>query len=351
MTARLLIANLDGEIDLARAMTPGPHPALSAAAARLVGPAASHMALLARPGDRLWLPAPTAPEELCAVARERAVAIETGPLDQLAPARELCAWAETRAVAALRAGAADRDLAVRAAGGDWRDALWHLSSGPEVAGQVNHRRFGLALALDRGWALPAARTLRDVAELERHLAGGAAGAGLDGAWVLKAPLSAAGRERIRLRGAALGRGERVRIERLLARFGELLFEPWVDRIADLACAGLVHPGGVRLFAPHRLDNDPRGVFRAAIIDDGGAGGPAAAHRDAVREAAAASGEALAAAGYQGPFAIDAYLWSDASGVQRLQRLSEINARLSFGLLARIAAEDAGSPGGPYELRL
>jgi hypothetical protein len=32
-------------------------------------------------------------------------------------------------------------------------------------------------------------------------------------------------------------------------------------------------------------------------------------------------------------------------------MSEVNARLSFGILARIAAEDAGRPGGPFELRL
>ncbi|HKE15313.1 MAG TPA: hypothetical protein VKB80_10630 [Kofleriaceae bacterium] len=366
MSARLLVANLDGEIELARAHTPGPHPDLSAAASRLVGPAASHMALLARPGDRLWLPAPAPPEAMCAAARERAIAVETGRLGDVAPARELCAWAETGAVSALRAraaadrdapardaaadrgAAADRDAAALATAADWRAALWLLRPPPDLAGRVNHRGFALALALDRGWALPGARAVRDVAELEQHLAGGGAGAGLDRAWLLKAPLSAAGRERHR--GGALGRGERVRIERLLGRFGELVFEPWVDRVADLACAGLVHPGGVRLFAPHRLDNDPRGVFRAAVIDDAGAGGPAHQHRDAVCEAAAASGEALAAAGYRGPFSVDAYLWRDRLGALRLQRLSEINARLSFGLLARIAAEDAGAPSGPFELR-
>ena len=357
---RLLIGNLDAEIEIARARTPGPHPGLSAAAARLVGAAASHMALLGRSGDRMWLPAPAPPEELCAVARERGLVIETGSLEQVAPAGDVCAWAETDTVARLRRdtslasgdGSANArgELAALATSDDWHAALWRLWPEAEVAQRVNHRGFALALALERGWALPAARVVRDVEELERHLAAGASGAGLDGAWVLKAPLSAAGRERMRHRGDDIGRGDRVRIERLLARFGELLFEPWVDRVEDLACAGLVHPAGVRVFSPHRLDNDPRGVFRAAIIDDAATSGPIVEHRDAVEAAARAAGETLSAAGYLGPFSVDAYVWRDPTGAPRLQPMSEINARLSFGLLARIAAEDAGAS-GVFELRL
>jgi hypothetical protein len=350
--ARLLIGNLAGEIELARTHTPGRHPDLGAVAARKVGAAASHMALLARAGDRLWLPSPVPAEELCAAARERA-AIETGPLDRVAPAREVCAWAETGTVARLRLPAPvvpAEKLSGLARGSDWRAALWHLRPDPAVVGVVNHRAFALGVAVGRGWALPGARMVRDVGELERHLADGAAAAGQEHAWVVKAPLSAAGRERLRHRGADIGRGERVRIERLLARFGELLFEPWVARGEDLACGGLVHAAGVRVFDCHRLDNDPRGAFRAAIVDDAGAGGPAEVHREAVQAATAAAGEALKAEGYLGPFSVDAFTWRDPAGAIHLQRMSEINARLSFGLMARIAAEDAGCPGGPFELR-
>jgi hypothetical protein len=350
----LLVANLEGEIDFARSLTPGPHPHLSDAASRVVGPAASLMALLASRGDRLWLPAPVAQEQVCAAARERCLVIETAALDELAPAPRLCAWAETAAVARLRTGPSDAptgEIAGLAEGPDWRAALWHLWPTPEVAAQVNHRSFALSIAEARGWALPGARLVRDMAELDEHLASGAAEPGHERAWVLKAPLSAAGRERMRHRGDEIGRGERVRLERLFARFGQLLFEPWVDRIEDLACAGLVHPGGVRLFPPHRLDNDPRGVFRAAVIDDAGHAGPGAEVRAEVGRAAAAAGLALSEAGYRGPFSVDAFTWRDSAGAVHLQRMSEINARLSFGLLARIAAEDAGAPGEPFELRL
>ena len=109
---------------------------------------------------------------------------------------------------------------------------------------------------------------------------------------------------MRYRDMEIGRGDRVRIERLLARFGELLLEPWVDRVLDLACAGLVHPGGVRMFAPHRLDNDPRGVFRAAIIDDAGTS-EEAQHRTPSRPGQAAGRRWQRPA--TGAFSVDAYV--------------------------------------------
>lgn len=169
----------------------------------------------------------------------------------------------------------------------------------------------------------------------------------EGTWLAKAIFSAAGRERVRF---SRPDEQRTRLERLLARFGALLLEPWVDRVVDLGCAGLVSPTGVEVFPPHRLDSNPAGVFRAAIIDDTGEGVADAPTLTAVRDAAHAAGEALAAAGYRGPFSIDAYLWRDRAGAVHLQRVSEINARLTFGLVARAAAErEAG--GGRFELRL
>jgi hypothetical protein len=95
--------------------------------------------------------------------------------------------------------------------------------------------------------------------------------------------------------------------------------------------------------------DRNGTFRAAVIDDPGIADPVILTR--VTDTATAAGDALRAAGYRGPFSIDAYLWRDADGVLRLQRLSEINARLTFGLVARAAAERERTGGGRFELRL
>ncbi len=317
--SRLIVGNLAAEIEMARAATAGPHPEVSARAAQLIARYAGHLDVFARSGDRLWRPGDPWPP---------------------APASAILAWAETDAVAALRAasvsGAGRLPPAADPLLSGWIDRLWQLHPDPVIARRCNDRRFAFDLATRECWTLPGAYLIDDDApDLP-----------LSGSWVAKAPFSAAGRERVRF-AAPPPSPERDRIVQLLARFGCLLLEPWVERLLDLGCAGIVSATGVELFPPHRIECDAAGVFRAAVIDDGRNVEPAVA--GALRETGLAAGEALAAAGYRGPFSIDAYLWRDASGVVRLQRLSEINARLTFGLVARAAAERAG--GGRFELRL
>ena len=346
-SGRLLCANLDAEIEMARAATAGPHRGITGAVARRIAAAGSWMAVLARPGDRLWLPDRLAPAELAGPAA--ALVVESGPLGQVAPARQVLGWAETDAIARLRRGAPAAP-GIRAAEPEpWIDALWQLVPDPAVVRRVNHRGFALALSIGRDTALPGARTIADVAELESHLLRGGAQASRAGTWVVKAPYSAAGRERMRHAGAP-DAAARTRIERLLARFGSLVFEPWVDRVRDLACAGLVTRDGVRVFPPHQLEADAAGVFRAATIDDAAAAALGAVATTVI-DAAGAAGAALAGADYLGGFSVDAFTWRDPAGAVRVQPMSEVNARLTFGLLARAAATVAAAPAGPYQLRL
>ena len=309
--SRLVIGNLAAEIDMARAATPGPHPDVSPAALQLIRRHAQRLSVFA---DRLWLPGDPWPPQ---------------------GASEILAWAETDSIAALRASSspvARRLLPV--ASRLFSESVWGLVPDPATARRCNHRAFAFNLAHANGWSLPGARLITSLDELPRD----------SHQWIAKAPFSAAGRERVRFTGSE----HRTRLARLLARFGALLVEPWVDRVLDLGCAGLVGDT-VRLFPPHRLDIERSGVFRAAVIDDSGATIAHPTFLTEVVDTAATAGDALRAAGYRGPFSIDAYLWRDEAGAPRLQRLSEINARLTFGLVARAAAERAG--GGKYELRL
>ncbi len=315
MISRLVIANLAAEIEMARAATPGPHPDVSAEVTRVIRPHAERLSVF---GDHLWLPGDPWPPP---------------------PADEILAWAETDAVARLRPSPVARLLSPVAGllfSGEWQRSLWQLVPDPTIARQCNDRRFAFSLAEEQGWSLPGARIVHSLDELPRD----------SRTWIAKAPFSAAGRERVRFTGVE----HRTRLERLLSRFASLLVEPWVDRLLDLGCAGLV-ADTVSLFPPHRLLVDPGGVFRAAIIDDAGVSIADPSMLFQVRDTAAAAGDALLAAGYRGPFSIDAYLWLDDSGVIRLQRLSEINARLTFGLVARAAAERESPGGGRFELRL
>ena len=304
--SRLVIGNLAAEIDMARAATPGPHPDVSPAALQLIRRHAERLSIF---GDRLWLPGDPWPPP---------------------PASEILAWAETDAVASLRTS----PVACRLFPVEWQQCLWQLVLDPAIARQCNDRRFAFSLAEREGWTLPGARLLSSLDDLPTS-----------GTWLAKAPFSAAGRERVRFSSAE---PQQRRLERLLSRFAALLVEPWVDRAADLGCAGLVSET-VDTFPPHRLEVDASGVFRAAIIDDSGESIAEPAILRQIRDTAVAAGDALRTAGYRGPFSIDTYLWRDESGTQRLQRMSEINARLTFGLVARAAAERAGGDG--FELRL
>ncbi|HUS68547.1 MAG TPA: hypothetical protein VMZ28_28625 [Kofleriaceae bacterium] len=293
MSARLVVANLDAEIVWAREATPGPHPGVSPEAARRIAAAGRLLEVFCEAGDRLWVHGDPPP----------------GPAEHILP------WAATTP------NPIPTPTPIPSTSTTTRNLAWQTIPDANAARAVNHRRFAFELAQAKGWALPGARMIRALAELD-----------LPAPWVAKAPYSAAGRERVRHLGGPV---PAARLERLLARFGELLVEPWVERLADLGCAGI----GARVFPPHRLDNDDAGAFRAAVIEDDAADWPD--ERRALQGTAEQAAQALADAGYRGPFAVDAYVYRDpATGAPRLQRMSELNARLTFGLVERVRYERA-----------
>lgn len=332
--ARLVVGNLDVEVELTRAAG-AEIPAPRRAVTEMISVAASTLSVFAGPGDRLWTPAPIDPVRVPAAAD--GVVLVSGPLAAQAPVDALLAWGEAPSVAALRPsdGAAARvdDDA------PWPELLWQLHPTVDAALAGNHRGFAHRLAGELGLALPGARMIDSAAALAAHLEAGGAREG-DGAWVVKAAYSAAGRERVRERGVAPAPDRATRIARLLAR-GPLLFEPWVDRVADVGVAGLVVGETLRQWPPHRLATDASGVFRGIDLVDGEDDGLRPGEREAVTGAARAAGRALADAGYRGPFGIDAFVYRSPDGERRLAALGEINARLTFGHVARAHAEAAG----------
>ncbi|MFT7461772.1 MAG: hypothetical protein ACI9EF_000106 [Pseudohongiellaceae bacterium] len=215
-----------------------------------------------------------------------------------------------------------------------------------VAQRVCHRRFGLELSEILGLGLPGARMVSSVEELQRHLADEGAGAAPDGRWVLKPPMSAAGRgQLLSPNGAALGDPSwRGRVVAAFELHGEMLFEPWLDRVHDLGCRGEVLQGSVKVLGMHGLVVGPTGHFAGVLVAPAGCDDerlsqsvrgftPAvAAALSAVTEQV---GQALVVAGYEGPFGVDAFTHRLASGELVFRGLCEINARLTFG---RVAAE-------------
>jgi hypothetical protein len=209
------------------------------------------------------------------------------------------------------------------------------------AAAANDRSRALAIASELGVALPGARVVASLAELDAHLGAFA------GPWICKARWTAAGRDRARGAGALTGE-LRTRVTRMLARFGPLVFEPWLDRVVDLGVCGELTAGEVRLLEPHRILTDPRGGFLGIELAPG-------LDRELADSlcavARAAAGRLAAQTGYRGRFAIDAFVYrSPEHSAPRLHPLCEINARHSFGWIAHALARRLGARRLGFEAR-
>lgn len=375
---RLLIANLDCEAAFAEAAGVSRYH-LSQPVARRIAALGALLGALGRVDDALWLPAELDPARLHPSLPQR---LRSGPLSPAESASAVLAWGETRDTAALRARLRRVRAPARAAAipaptpptptpelpvtppePAWQRRLWTLAAdaaaNAEASWRVNDRRFCVPLQESLGCRLPGAALIDSLDELRQHLAELATAGALsdDDAWVLKAPFSASGRLRVRRRGADISPDIATRIERLLARFGTLCFEPWVTRERDLGCLGLVTGADAwEIFPPHGLECDRAGVFRGIEVHAAAAAAATAdaddtpwlqpEHARALQRAADHAASALASAGYRGAFGIDAFLYrppdADAGAALRLQPLCEINARLSFGFVAHALAAGTGA---------
>ena len=261
-----ILANLDCEARWAGAPLP-------LRVLRRISAAAALLAYLVPEGDvEVWAPAEVDPERL---------AIEK--------------------IVAMRVGAPER---------------WDLAWADPLAKRANDRRLALAVHARLGTTLPGARAIASVAELD----------GMAGAWVAKAPWTAAGRDRIHGDGPPSAE-QRVYAGRLLERFGALVVEPWLSRVFDVGVTARLERGRVIASAPHTLLTDSRGAFLGIDLAEP----PLAPEEQAqLDRAVAAAGEALDEAGYAGPFTVDAFV----HGPERRLHMCEINARHTFGHVAR-----------------
>ncbi len=208
-------------------------------------------------------------------------------------------WEAIGRRAAMRVGVPDR---------------WDLAWADPRAKAANDRR--VTVAVQRALGLDHADVLTDVAALDERR----------GAWVAKAPWTAAGRDRIHGEGPPRP-DQRTYAERLLARQGAIVVEPWLERRFDVGVCARLERGRVTAEPPHTLLCDARGAF---VGIDLGEPPLTAAHRAQLERAVDASGRALAELGYDGPFTVDAFVW----GAGELHAPCEINARFSFGHVAR-----------------
>jgi hypothetical protein len=296
---RALLANFLAEDELARLARVGRPRTPSRATIERIAGLADQLRVFAQDGDRLWIPGSGRPE----------------------PADEVLAWCETPEAVALRR----RPRRVSEEDGPLHEILWHLPvAAPEVVAAVNHRSFHLQVVRELGCALPGARMVESVADLKAP-----------GPWVVKAPYSASGRSRYIHREEAVLADPKARrtVERLFDLHGPLLFEPWMERTADFGACALLTPGGLRVLGFHRQTVDGKGQFSGIELSSEEPPG--------MRAAMEGAGRALQRAGYVGPFGIDAWEYRRPDGGLAFNPLGEINARMTFGLVARARAERQG----------
>jgi hypothetical protein len=148
-------------------------------------------------------------------------------------------------------------------------------------------------------------------------------------WLVRRAFGAAGRGRRRITAGRVAPVDRAWLAASLA-LGPVVVEPWVAVTREHTRSGWVSPAGeVVISAPCLQQTTRAGAWirteLAASADDVGRAD------DAVLEAAfEAAGRALAAAGYFGPFGIDAFRHrAPGSAREVLNPLSEINARFTM----------------------
>jgi hypothetical protein len=354
--SRWIVANLDCEstwtAERARQSSRVPSAGdevLKRPALRAISALGTLLRVFARPGDKLWTPLPVDPARLPHVAGLATPTLVSGALADARPVAVL-AWAETEAVAVLRENAT---LARPHDGVEWPDAVWHTTAAsPATQSRLSDRQFYTELR-DRFEESPAgAIWIRTVPELARHLEFAAAsGTGL-GRWVLKAPHSAAGRERLFGRGHDLAQAENLsvtKIERALQVHGRLLFEPWLERLADFGCSAWVGESATTTLGVHSQHVDGAGHPRGVSLFAGAVDGPEPpsdltepelAH---LQQAIEAVGQELRGADYRGPFGIDSWRYRAADGSVEWVTLGELNVRMTMGLIARALVEQVRPP--------
>ena len=185
---------------------------------------------------------------------------------------------------------------------------------------------GRAFCAELGQTLPGARYVRSLAELletlqkpEPRTRG----------WLLKRDFGFAGRERRRVFGAELDPSTLGFAKRSFARKQGLQVEPWLDRTQDVAQHGYLFASGELLVGDvmgQHCDAHGSWVSSRALHED-----ELTRHeRSLLQSELTKVADALARAGYFGPFGVDAYRYLDLDEQLRFQPRSEINARFSMG---------------------
>lgn len=189
-----------------------------------------------------------------------------------------------------------------------------------VLREVNGRAFSAGL----GPGLPGGVFVRDLDAALVALSDAPEGAS---AWRVKRAFSMAGRGQRRITPGTVNHGDVSFLRSAIGSEGGVMIEPDVAIVRELGIHGMIEQSGAfRLGRLVEQQCDAHGQWLATSWADRA---DASIARALDREGVAVA-RALHAAGYFGPFGIDAFVYRDRAGALRLQPRSEINARYSMG---------------------
>lgn len=159
--------------------------------------------------------------------------------------------------------------------------------------------------------------------------------------VIKAPLGASGRHAQRVSPTGLTQSQEHWVQTALKTHGQLIVEPWVDRIADFSVQLEVGRQGNPVIGITRFLTNRQGQYLGHILRAPYAGLDQAVIRTfyernylgVLEQTGQAVAKALIAAGHHGPAGVDAFLYRTDSGDLALRPLVEINARYTMGRIA------------------
>ncbi len=214
---------------------------------------------------------------------------------------------------------------------------------PVSVRRVNSRSFAFALEEERGARPAGARLVRSRRECSEVVAGRASRQ----RWVLKAEFGMSARERMLGEGARCDESLLAWLDRRLARDGCVVFELWLDVVAEAGVQWTVRSdGSVALDGVVPLLTDRVGRYLGTrVLAEGEAEADWSDEVEATRDVA----RQVAAAGYHGPLGIDVCCFLDGNGRFCRRFAQDVNARRTMGRLALGFARSLG-PGAWLHVR-
>ncbi len=222
----------------------------------------------------------------------------------------------------------------------------------EAVRLANSRRVSVEIERELGLDLASSRVIAEFADLELAVADCAQRATCSPdtlRWVIKAEFGMSARERVVGRGTALPEPTRRWIEKRLEKGEWLIFEPWLDRVAEFGIMMSIHRSSaaksadaqIELLAVTELLTDSTGRYVGSQCLPNGGFEQAMPHGELIANAVTEVqrfARRIAQLGYFGPLGIDVMLYRNHIGELAIRPIQDVNARYTMGFIARRLCE-------------